>query len=142
MKHLAALCTLFALTGCVGVVKTYSGERNIEQIAIIKGGDLEFAGNRYLTFLASYAPIVEGNKPESHSVGNSFTGYPREIHIEPGKYLVMTKCHIANQYAFPAVAIEAEAGMTYEIKCEPIPDQLSRVRAKVTGSQKSRSQTQ
>lgn len=141
MKYVVALC-VFALSGCVGVVKTYSGEKSIEQIAIIKGGTLEFAGNRYHTFLVSYAPIVKGDKPIFQNVGDSFIGYPREIHVEPGKYLIMTKCYITNQYAFPSVAIETLGGMTYEIQCEPIPDELSRVRARVTGSEKSRPQKQ
>lgn len=138
MRYLAALYVFFTLSGCVGVVKTYSGEKSIDQIAIIKGGNLEFAGNRYHTFLVSYAPIVKGEKAKFQNVGDSFIGYPREIHIEPGRYLVMTKCYIANQYAFPAVEFEAAGGMTYEIQCEPIPDELSRVRARVTGSEKSR----
>ena len=144
MKLLITLLFLLPLTACVGTVQTYPGEpRDISQIAILKGGsadpsgDTFWPGNKYWLSFVSYRFLEEGKKPESVRVGNAFIGNPREIHVAPGKYLLLTRCDIQNQYAFPSVSVDAVAGMTYEIRCEPVANQLSTVKAGVVSSGKT-----
>lgn len=118
------------LAGCVGPVQTYSGEpKDMKQIAVVTGGSTQFAGGTYIAFFVSYAELEAGKKPEFKKVGDAFAGYPRELRMLPGRYAVMTRCTIGNQYAFPAVSLQVEAGATYEITCEPVADRLSTVKA-------------
>ena len=70
-------------------------------------------------------------------MGDSFIGFPREIHMVPEKYLLLTRCLIGNQYALPSVPVDAAAGMTDDIRCEPITDHLGKVKASVFSSEKT-----
>ena len=141
MKYLASLCLLAPLYGCVGTVQSYSGEpRAINKVSVVRGVITEFAGSNYHTFFASYAPFVPGKKPEFQNVGDAFVGYPRELHMAPGSYLLLTRCHIGNQYAFPSVHLDAVEGMTHEIICEPVSDELSKVKATFRKSEKTPAQ--
>jgi hypothetical protein len=92
-------------------------------------------------FFVSYAALEPGIKPTFNKVGDAFTGYPKELTMLPGRYLVMTRCATGNQYAFPALRLAVAAGEVYEVKCEPVADQLSRVRVlarRVGGAQGAR----
>ena len=123
---------LSTLAGCAGTVQTYSGNpKDASQIAVVRARASEFSGtgNRYFVSFASYAKLEPGQKPVPERVGNAFTGYPSELQLLPGRYAVMTRCSIMNQYAFPSFTLDAVAGATYEVICEPVADQLSRVRA-------------
>lgn len=82
-------------------------------------------------FFASYSKLEPGSKLDFQQVGNAFAGYPSEMHMLPGKYLVMTRCVIGGQYAFPSFTLEAVAGATYEVLCSPVADQLGRVKVTV-----------
>src|SRR5690606_23472603 len=96
------------------------------EVAILKGKPNVFSGASYLVAFSSYADISKGDK-KFKDVGDEFFGWPQEIHMLPGKYLIITRCYVGNQYAFPSVPVEVLAGVTYEVTCSPVPDKLSTV---------------
>lgn len=131
---LVSLLLLSTLAGCAGTVQTYSGDaKSDSQIAVVKSRAHEFvgSGSRYFAFFASYAKLEPGQKPVFQNVGNEFTGYPKELRMLPGKYMVMIRCGTQGQFAFPSFNFEAVAGATYEVICEPVANQLSTVKATV-----------
>ncbi|MFZ3183834.1 MAG: hypothetical protein WA173_06800 [Pseudomonas sp.] len=124
---LIAVC--ICLTACVGTVHTYEGEKKPpNEVAIIKAKTNEFSGASYFVNFASYADISKGDR-KFKDVGGEFIGWPSEMHMLPGKYLIRTNCYIRQQYAFPSVSVEVLAGITYEVTCRPVPDKLSTVEA-------------
>ncbi|OLQ71088.1 hypothetical protein BIT28_02640 [Photobacterium proteolyticum] len=125
------LLTVFSLSGCVGVVHTYEGvKKPAEEVAILKGEVTEFAGRNYRVVFSSYTDISKDEK-DFKDVGDAIVGYPREIHMLPGEYFVLTQCLVGNEYAFPAVRASVKAGEVYEVKCGPVPGKLSTVGAKI-----------
>ncbi|MDK9764223.1 hypothetical protein KI743_19640 [Vibrio sp. D420a] len=127
----AILLTVFSLSGCVGVVHTYEGSKKpLNEVAVLKGENLEFAGRNYRVLFSSYTDLSDDEK-DFKNVGDAFIGYPKEIHMLPGDYVVLTHCIVGDEYAFPAVKASVKAGETYEVKCGPIPDKLNTVGAMI-----------
>jgi hypothetical protein len=120
------------LAGCApAMVQTYQGPpKDRSQIAVLKGiaAEAPGTGRTYYVFFTSYAEFDPARKPVAIKVGDSFTGYPKELTMLPGPYLVVTRCATGNQYAFPVIRINLEAGAEYEVRCEPVPNMLSQVR--------------
>lgn len=127
---LALAATLLA--ACApATVQTYEGPAKPPgEIAVLRGVSDEALGTgvRYYVFFVSYASYLPGLKPVFNKVGDSFTGYPRELSMLPGDYIVMTRCATGNQYAFPAIRLKLAAGDNIEVRCVPVPNALSRVR--------------
>lgn len=138
MKSIGILFLVLLLFGCVGTVQTYPGApQALNKISVVKGINQEFAGNTYRTYFTSYAFLTSGVKPELNRVGDSFVGYPNELHMAPGNYLIQTRCSVGSQYAFPAIELEASEGISYEISCQPVSDELSKVKAFVRNAVKT-----
>lgn len=120
------------LAACApATVQTYEGPAKARnEVAVLRGVADESPGTgvRYYVFFVSYASYVPGVKPFFNKVGDSFSGYPKELTMLPGDYIVMTRCATGNQYAFPAIRLRVAAGDDFEVKCEPVPNALSRVR--------------
>lgn len=117
LKRLATVLAL-TVTGCgTPGPQTYEGPaRPASEVAILKGIS---AG--YRAGFASYARSGVGPKTQFTNVRSFGQGYPNEIHLLPGAYLVMLHCNDGRQFGFPAIEIAVEAGMTYEIGCrQPI----------------------
>ena len=125
MQRFAAALAL-AITGCgTPGPKTYEGPaRPASEIAILKG---VWAGFRP-TF-ADYARIEAGRKTEFAKMRSLGQGYPREIHVLPGRYLVMLHCYDAQSFGFPALELAVNAGMTYEVGCRRPIGEASKVEA-------------
>ena len=120
MKLYAGMLLLaLALTGCgtPGPVQTYEGPaRPTSDVAVLKGLS---AG--YRAGFSSYARREIGLKTEFQQVRSFGQGYPNEIHLLPGTYLVMLHCNDGRGYGFPAVELAVVGGVTYEIGCrQPI----------------------
>jgi len=119
MKRLAALLLVLAAAGCgtPGPVQTYEGAaRPAGEVAVLKGIS---AG--YRAGFASYAKRELGLKTEFKSVRSFGQGYPGEIHLLPGTYLVMLNCNDGRTYGFPAIELAVYEGVTYELGCrQPI----------------------
>jgi hypothetical protein len=117
MKRLAVVLAL-AVAGCgTPGPQAYEGPaRPAGEIGILKGLS---AG--YRAGFASYARREVGQKIEFTSKRSFGQGYPNEVHLLPGRYLVLLHCNDGRQYGFPAIELALEAGMTYEIGCrQPI----------------------
>ena len=118
-------CTLglaVFMAGCATPsVKTFEGERDISQIAILKGGLAGQVMSRFHAYVH-----IDGAKTLKR-VSESFTAnYPTEIQLEPGRYQILMRCNTADgSYGFPSVTAEFAAGMTYEMFCE-VPQYLGR----------------
>lgn len=143
MKFLVTLLFLALLTGCSGTVQTYQGEpRDISEIAIVRGGSNKpgmkefWQTYKYTAGFVAYTHLEEGKKPEPVSVDN-FSGGIMELHMAPGKYLLSMRCFNDRVTAFPSVAINAVAGMTYEVRCEPVVDNFGKVKASVVSMEKT-----
>lgn len=116
MKRLAAVLLVLTLAGCgtPGPVQTYEGPaRSSDEIAILKGIS---AG--YRAGFASYARREIGLKTQFTSVRGFGQGYPNEIHLIPGTYIVLLHCNDGRQYGFPSVELAVQEGFTYELACE------------------------
>jgi hypothetical protein len=104
------------VAGCaVPPVQTYDGPpKPAVEIAIVRSvGEGAYRGR-----FSSYARHIRDQKLEFQSVGNSLTGYPTEIHLVPGHYLILVRCDGGGGYGFPSVDFDVLPGMTYEISCE------------------------
>ncbi|HAS6346980.1 TPA: hypothetical protein I7241_03255 [Vibrio vulnificus] len=132
---MAVLLSVFLLNGCVGTVRTYEGEKKPnEEIAVIQGKTYELGGASYHVYFASYADLsVEERKFKD--VGDAVVGYPQEIHMLPGEYLILTRCHVGSSYAFPAVKARVKAGEVYEVQCGPVRDKLNTVGAVIKSAE-------
>ena len=119
MKRFAAILmlALAAACGTPGPVQTYEGSpRPVAEVAILKGIS---AG--YRAGFASYAKREVGLKVEFTRLNSFGQGYPSEVHLLPGTYLVLLNCNDGRGYAFPSVEIPVIGGMTYELGCrQPI----------------------
>jgi len=116
MKRLLAVLVAAPLAGCVlPPVQTYEGQpKPRTEIGIVKSP----RGDLYLGQFSSYARRVSGEKLEFQKVGNAFTGYPTELHMVPGRFLILVRCSGGGGYGFPSMDFDVLPGMTYEISCE------------------------
>ena len=118
------------LAACGGTLKTYSDDsRSTTSIATVRSATFEFAGQKYFTSITSYANWVAGQKLNFNSTNNVITGEPDTLLMLPGKYVLLTRCSVNNQWAVASVDVDLEAGATYEVSCGPVPDQLSKIHA-------------
>jgi len=130
MKRIAAVLMLLTLAGCgtPGPVQTYEGPaRSTDEIAILKG-----LSTGYRAGFASYARREIGLKTEFTKVRGFGQGYPNEIHLIPGTYIVLVHCSSGQQYAFPSVELSVQEGFTYQIACEQSSTDARKVGAYVS----------
>jgi hypothetical protein len=111
-------CTL--LSSCASnVSKTYT-DKDIpdSKISIIKGvNDSTYKA----LFYSIYGKTLEGASVKK-AVGGPFIGYPSEIRALPGVYYINAYCTSGYVYSYPAFDISVEAGKTYLIGCESVPN--------------------
>jgi hypothetical protein len=124
MKGVFVALMAMVLSACAPtMVRTYDGpKKSVAEIAIIKGVEGDFK-----TGLSDYARF----KPHTKLKYENFGGIPGEAHMLPGIYVIKIYCYKGNRFAYPKLPIQAKAGMTYELRCEYVPDNKSKVRARI-----------
>ena len=112
----AVLFTAATAAGCVlPPVQTYEGQPKPRmEIGIVKA----LRGEIYLAQFESYARRITDQGLEFQKVGNNFTGYPTELHMVPGRYVILARCFGGGGYGFPSLDFDVLPGMTYEVSCE------------------------
>ncbi len=115
------------LSGCVSnTVMAYAGdERPLDEVAVLTVNP----NSRYMVGISSY--VEAGTGEDFEHVGGPFVGYPREMHLLPGQYVVMLHCSEYDWFAWPQFRITAVAGMSWRVDCRRVPDQPSNVEAVV-----------
>ena len=105
-------------------MQAYSGDaRPVGETAVVRALDDE----RFTLGFTSYADFAGGDMSDFKSVGNSWIGYPKEMTMLPGRYLVMTHCATGAYYAFPSFMFMARAGKSYEVKCQYVKGELGKI---------------
>lgn len=137
MKKILIITLLLNLSACApSFIRTYEGpEMNMDDIAIIRGID-----GSYDARLHNYAKVEPNQtKKDLHykNLNLFMRGRPGEIHSKPGTYIVTAHCQSGNRYAYPKTSVKAEAGMTYELQCQAVPEKPGRVRLVVLNSLKT-----
>ena len=118
---LAGLCLI--LTSCAYVPRhEYSGSKKPKtEISIVKGFYPGFMKEGFSSAISGYSKIENEAPTAFKSLGNSMVGFPNEIHLLPGNYIIQMYCFTVDAYTTPNIAIETKAGYTYVITCEVIP---------------------
>lgn len=123
MKKITLLVLVLSCVSC-GLVprKEYAGPKKPnDEIAIIKGYYPGLMKDGLYSRISGYSEIKDGKPNQFKETGNSTTGFPNEIQLLPGKYIIQAYCGRENMYSYPYAAVDAEAGNTYILKCEAIP---------------------
>ncbi len=128
MKKLivAGLIAAGALSsGCVSnTVQAYDGEvRPLDQVTVLTADP----DSQYIVGFSSY--VEAGTGEDFDHVGGPFVGYPREMHLLPGEYVVMLHCSQYDWFAWPQFRIKAVAGMSWRVGCRSVPGQSGQVEA-------------
>ncbi|MEJ2452679.1 MAG: hypothetical protein P8103_00790 [Candidatus Thiodiazotropha sp.] len=119
-----------ALSGCAGVAHTYKGdEKPASEVAILNSEYTEFSGETYFVSFVAYVDMKDEEKTKN-SLGDEIIGYPKEIHMLPGEYMLMNKCWTLHGTAFVPMRIKVDAGKKYKFTCAPAMNKMNTIQMK------------
>lgn len=111
-------CATSPATPVIQEVDTFDGARmGLKEVGVLKQSTMNTG------FKVSFASIMRGiasNDRKFNKTRRSGGNHPSEIYLKPDRYVVMVKCTGPDSYAFPAIPISVNAGMTYEIECSAV----------------------
>ncbi len=115
------------LSGCVSnTVMAYAGEeRPLSEVTVL----IVNPNSRFMVGISSY--VEAGTGEDFEHVGGPFVGYPREMHLLPGEYVVMLHCSEYDWYSWPQFRITAVAGMSWYVDCRQAAGQPGKIEAVV-----------
>lgn len=88
---------------------------------------------RISIFSGEFHAYAQASTPSSFlNVGDYWSGYPVELRMSPGKYVLMVRCDNGKSHAFPTMPISLSAGFTYEVSCTRTGADDRKVRAGVS----------
>ena len=118
----ASLSILLCACGFMTPAQQYPGDRkHPSEIAVIQSYQGSPLGDEYHATISGYADRPEaGPSVLTHFGLAGFTDYPRELHLNPGRYVLELYCFksLTRPTFRPTFDIVVEAGFTYTVKCE------------------------
>ncbi len=113
------------MAGCrtTSTVAAYSGPPKPDaELAILKGEDANLSVGFMAVWRAENLVLVRRLSPRS-------TGYPEELKLEPGQYIVKVQCVLGVLRATPVLAVTVARGNTYVVACSHAGEKYEGARA-------------
>jgi hypothetical protein len=112
-KLLCSLLLGLFLSGCAAVptFKAYEGEKEIEELAIIKNEVRTREGFLFDKHMYTFVSYV-GNQPTR----GLFTRIPDKVLVEPGRHYLQVNYTDGDWRAFSKLWLDAERGKTYKVR--------------------------
>ncbi len=99
----------------------YAGEQKASSdIAVLQSYVGSPLGDEYHATISGYAYKIDTVKPVIQRFGlPGFTDYPREIHLNPGSYILELYCFksLTKPTFRPTLDVSVKAGYSYKVKC-------------------------
>jgi hypothetical protein len=120
-----AAVLLSAVLGSCGFMtpaQQYGGaERNTSDIAVIHSYIGSLVGDEYHATISGFSYQPEAGAPVVRHFGlPGFTDYPREVHLNPGRYVLELYCFksLTKPTYRPTLELSVRAGYAYTVKCD------------------------
>ena len=99
-----------------------------EKIAKLKSASIKLDNAAYKTQFSMYAVRQPyGGYGEFVQVGNTWTGFPQQLEMPEGSYLLSVQCATQAQFGYIRMPVTLTGGAEYEISCEPADGRLNSV---------------
>ncbi len=118
----------YSLSGCAPTLVKTHPNTPVEKIARLKNATIKLDNAAYTTYFSMYAPRhPSGSFGEFVQVGNSWTGFPTQLEMPVGSYLLSIQCSTNAQFGYLRMPVTLEARASYEVSCEPAEGRLNTV---------------
>lgn len=117
-----SLSALLCACGFMTPAQQYAGDRkDPSEIAVVRSYQGSPLGDEYHATISGHALRPEGGPAQVRRLGlPGFTDYPRELHLNPGRYTLDLYCFksLTKPTFRPSLDIVLESGFAYMLKCE------------------------
>jgi hypothetical protein len=119
---------VFSLSACTPMLVKTHPDTPPEKVAKLKSASLALDHAAYKTQFSMYAiRQPNGGYGEFVQVGNTWTGFPQQLEIPEGSYLLSVQCATSSQFGYLRMPVTLAGGAEYEISCEPADGRLNTV---------------